>query len=166
MICLFYWRAYNNFAKIVMLHRELTEEEANQLFQSALLLISQQNQAEKQRTSKARTAPSPSLLALSPRSPPRPKRRDSHHHSPEPLLLDSHLDLSPPKPIQLTTHKFPSEKSDSLAELHPSSPDEDPIQPEEPSPSPEAASARECENSNEMGEGEYRAGNEGEQLFL
>lgn len=69
MICTFIDPHIINFTKMSTGHRKLTEEEANLLFETTFLMISQQNLAEKQKYLKNKSSPHSKSLDLSSVSP-------------------------------------------------------------------------------------------------
>lgn len=69
MICTFIDLDIIIFTKMSTGHRKLTEEEANLLFETTFLMISQQNQAEKQKNLKNKCAPHSQSLDFSCKSP-------------------------------------------------------------------------------------------------
>lgn len=118
MICTFIDLDIIIFTKMAMQHRKLTEEEANKLFQTTFLLISQQNLAEKQKYLKNKSTPHSLPQDLSYLSPKKTEPTDHRPTNPEltPLNLVNDPEKLQEKVMQKTSHKFSTDKEESFNE--------------------------------------------------
>ena len=94
--------------------RTLSDEEANQLLERTLILISQQNQAEKQKSQKSHPQSQPGSPTLPPSFHRKASLGTSNLHSielppPCPVLTS---ELSPTKPSLTTSHKISIESEE------------------------------------------------------
>jgi hypothetical protein len=105
-------------SKIGMEHRKLTEEEASRLFETTFLLISQQNQAEKQLGLKNQPSPLTHSLDLSYNSPIKKEIFEPRHQTPEllPLSRSVNPENSPERQLSKASSKWSLEKSSSYSE--------------------------------------------------